>query len=83
MTFTTYLYERDEHDKLWPAGRFTFDTRKRAISCLEHQVCDGICGMVRSEGFGPIFAFKGMTEREALRVSPVKLLAVSTTCNYT
>jgi hypothetical protein len=71
MNYTTRLYERDEQGKFWPAGKYTFETRKRAIACLEHQVCDGICGLVTTPGF--IAAYRNMTGDEALRVSSVKL----------
>jgi hypothetical protein len=42
MTFTTKLYERDEYGKFWPAGKYTWDSKKRAIANLEFNVCDGI-----------------------------------------
>jgi len=77
MNYTVRLYERDENtQRFWPAGQYTYDSLKKAIRSLEYYTTNegGICGLVTTTGF--IAAYKGFSEREALRVSPVKLLAV-------
>ncbi len=72
--YTVRLYEVDESGKYWPAGKYTFDTRKRATACLHHNICDGICGIVTTPDY--VAAYAGMTYDEAYRVSPVKVMAV-------
>lgn len=75
MPYIVNLYER-EGKKFWGAGQFVFDTRKRAIACLEHQVCEGICGLVHNKSV--VFAFRGMSEHEALhRIVGMQFLAVA------
>ena len=72
MTFITRLYEKDEQGKFWPAGKQTWDTKKRAIANLAYNVCDGIAGIVLADN-AYIAAYQGMTRDEAYRVSPVKI----------
>lgn len=76
MTFVTRLYERDENGKFWPAGKYTWDSKKRAIANLEYNVCDGIAGLVTADN-AYIAAYKGMSRDEAYRVSPVKIFGCS------
>ncbi len=75
MKFTTRLFERDENGKFWPAGKYTWDSLKRAVANLEHNVCDGISGIVTADG-AYIAAYRGMTQDEAYRVSQVKIFAI-------
>lgn len=71
MVFVTRLYEKDENGKFWPAGQVAWSSAKRAIKHLEHNICDGISGIVTTKGY--IAAYAGMSRDEAYRVSPVKI----------
>lgn len=77
---TVRLYERDETGKFWPAGKYTFETSERALASLSFyatnetsEECGAICGIVTTPDY--IAAYRGMTLEEALRVSPVKIVA--------
>ena len=74
--YTVYLYERDELGKFWPCGKYTFDSLKRAEKTLDYYATEAgnVQGMIRTPDY--IVSFKYMTREEALRVSPVKLLAI-------
>lgn len=72
--YTVRVYDRDEHEehKFWPAGTWTYDRPKQATRCLAYFCTDDgqLCGIVTTPE--RLIEWRGMTEAEALRVSPVK-----------
>ena len=74
MNFTVRLYERDEHGRFWPEGQYTFDTRSKAVTSLKGYIADGHSGIVTTPE--KLVTFGGMSQSEALRVSPVKVIEV-------
>lgn len=77
MAYITRLYEKDENGKFWPAGSVAWSSLKRAKQNLDFHTTEegGISGLILRDN-AYIVGYKGMTEAEALRVSPVKLLAI-------